>query len=200
MPSKVLILLAHPALQRSRVNRALVRAVTELQGVTLHDLYETYPDFMIDVEHEQSLLLDHDIIVFQHPFYWYSAPALVKEWLDLVLEHGFAYGREGTALRGKAMMSAISTGGGEDAYHEAGMNRYSITELLRPFEQTARLCGMEWLPHFAVHGTHSMDIGSIQSGADDYRILVTALTDRMSRDAQRAMNEAQIIPLRPAEA
>lgn len=197
MPSKVLILLAHPALQRSRVNRALMRSVTGLPDVTLHDLYEVYPDFMIDVDHEQRLLLEHDVVVFQHPFYWYSAPALMKEWLDLVLEHGFAYGRDGTALRGKAMMSAISTGGGQDAYCEAGMNRFSIDELLRPFEQTARLCGMDWLPPFCVHGTHSMEVDTIQSGADAYRTLITGLTDGSPRDAARPVIEAQIIPLRP---
>ena len=64
-----------------------------MEGVRLHDLYEAYPDFLIDVEAEQALLLEHDVIVFQHPVYWYSSPAILKEWQDLVLEHGFAYGR-----------------------------------------------------------------------------------------------------------
>ena len=86
MPRRVLILYAHPMPRKSRANRALAEAVRGLEGVTFHDLYEAYPDFFIDVAREKALLVEHDVIVLQHPFYWYSAPALVKEWLDLVLE------------------------------------------------------------------------------------------------------------------
>src|SRR6185369_10018305 len=96
MPARVLVLFAHPAFQKSRVHRHLVPAARQVEGITFHDLYEAYPDFQLDVPHEQQLLLAHDVIVFQHPFYWYSCPALLKEWLDLVLEYGFAYGPNGT--------------------------------------------------------------------------------------------------------
>src|SRR4051794_28113090 len=98
---KVLVLFAHPALERSRVNRALLRAVTECPGVTFRDLYEEYRDLHIDVRREQALLLAHDAYLFQHPFYWYSTPAILKEWQDLVLEHNWAYGKEGKHLVGK---------------------------------------------------------------------------------------------------
>ena len=101
---KLLIVFAHPALERSRVNRRLVEAIGDLEGVAVHDLYEAYPEFDIDVRREQELLAAHDVIVLQHPFYWYSAPAILKEWQDLVLEHGWAYGRNGTALRGKSCL------------------------------------------------------------------------------------------------
>ena len=66
-----------------------------LRGVTFHDLYELYPDFDVQVEQEQELLISHDMIILQHPFYWYSCPPLLKQWIDLVLEHGWAYGKEG---------------------------------------------------------------------------------------------------------
>jgi glutathione-regulated potassium-efflux system ancillary protein KefG len=183
MPSEVLILFAHPAPQRSRVNRALRRAVADLTGVTFHDLYGAYPDFMIDVAHEQALLRAHDVIILQHPFYWYSAPAILKEWQDLVLQHGFAYGVEGTALAGKALMSAITTGGRENSYGRAGMNRFAMDDLLRPFEQTAQLCGMRWLPPFIVHGTHVIEDAAIASCAESYRELIGALRDRRALDA-----------------
>ena len=83
---RILVQLAHPVLERSRVNRRLLAAIRALDGVTINDLYEAYPTLAIDVEREQELLLTHDVIVFQHPFYWYSAPAIIKEWQDLVLE------------------------------------------------------------------------------------------------------------------
>jgi len=92
---KILILFAHPAMQKSRVNKRLIEPLSNVEGVTFHDLYDSYPDLYIDVEREKSLLLENDIIIFHHPFYWYSSPAIIKEWQDLVLEFGFAYGPGG---------------------------------------------------------------------------------------------------------
>jgi len=174
---RILVLFAHPALEKSRVNRELVRAVGDLPGVTVHDLYEAYPEYDIDVAREQELLLAHDVIVFQHPFFWYSTPAILKEWLDLVLEHRWAYGRGGTALHGKRLLSAITTGGREVAYSREGHNRFTIREMLVPIEQTARLCGMDYLPPFVVHGTHGMAADEIARHAADWRRTVAALRD-----------------------
>ncbi|UJR84702.1 NAD(P)H-dependent oxidoreductase [Sandaracinus amylolyticus] len=151
-PRRVLVVFAHPALERSRVNRRLFDAARQVEGITTHDLYETYPSFAIDVHREQALLLEHDVIVLQHPFYWYSAPAIVKEWLDVVLEHGWAYGVGGDALRGKLLMNATTTGGAEAAYHPEGRNRFTMRHLLSPFDQSAHLCGMRYLAPFVVHG------------------------------------------------
>ena len=150
---RVLILFAHPVLERSRVNRRLLDAVRALDGVTVRDLYELYPMLDIDVKAEQTALLAADVIVFQHPFYWYSCPAILKEWQDLVLEHGWAYGKAGTQLRGKITLNAISTGGPEAAYQQGGYNRFTVRELLAPWDQTAHLCGMRFLAPFAVHGS-----------------------------------------------
>lgn len=175
---RILILFAHPALQRSSVNARLVRAVRDLPGVTVNDLYERYPDFMIDVPAEQALLEEHDIIVFQHPFYWYSSPAMLKEWQDLVLEYGFAYGEGGTALRGKLGFSAISAGGSRNAYRRGGHNHFEIAELLTPFEQTFRLCHMEYLPPFVIHGTHGLKSeANVLPLAQDYVRLIEAFAE-----------------------
>jgi glutathione-regulated potassium-efflux system ancillary protein KefG len=167
--ARVLVLFAHPAFQKSRIHRHLVPAARATEGVTFHDLYEAYPDFQIDVAREQALLRAHDAIVFQHPFYWYSCPALLKEWLDLVLEFGFAYGTGGTALHGKTLASALTTGGPAEAYARTGSNRFTMAELLAPFEQTAHLCGMTWHPPFVVHGTVRLtDPAALAAHAADY--------------------------------
>jgi len=173
--AKVLILFAHPALEKSRVHAAMVKAVKGLPGVTFHDLYERYPDFDIDVKKEQEILLAHGIIIWQHPFYWYSAPALVKQWMDLVLEHNWAYGSAGRALAGKKIFNAISCGGGREAYSPAGKNRFTIPQLLFPFDQTAFLCRMQYLPPFVVFGTHRLQAPEIEGHAARYRSLVQAL-------------------------
>ncbi|MGB5809107.1 MAG: NAD(P)H-dependent oxidoreductase [Polyangiales bacterium] len=166
---RILILFAHPALERSRVNRVLADEIAGLESITFHDLYEAYPDFDIDIKREQALLLDHDIIVFQHPLYWYSTPALIKQWEDLVLQHGWAYGTRGTALYGKKVMSAITAGGGEDAYQHEGFHRATIDELLLPIRKTANLCGMEYLPPFVVYGALGMATDDARHKAHEYR-------------------------------
>jgi glutathione-regulated potassium-efflux system ancillary protein KefG len=175
---RVLVLFAHPAFEKSRVNRRLLDAIRDLDGVTLHDLYETYPDFQIDVAAEQQRLLAHDVIVLQHPFYWYSAPSLVKEYLDLVLEHGFAYGATGRALEGKVMVNATTTGGPEAAYQTGGRNRFTMRQLLAPFDQTAVLCRMTYLAPFVVPGTHRLDTSEAMQPAERlYRQLISGLRD-----------------------
>ena len=178
MASRVLILFAHPALEKSRVNRRLVAAVQNLENVTVNDLYEEYPDFYIDVKREQELLLSHDVVVFQHPFYWYSCPALLKQWEDLVLQYGFAYGTQGTKLAGKWVLTAITAGGAESAYGREGYNFFTIRELLIPFEQTVRLCGMIYLPPFVVSGTLRLTSETeIAKYAKLYREAVEGLRD-----------------------
>lgn len=185
LPRSVLVLFAHPAFEKSRVNRVLAEGLEGVTGITFHDLYEAYPDFGIDVKREQALLSDHDAIVFQHPMFWYSTPAILKEWQDLVLEHGWAYGSEGTALVGKLWLSVVTTGGRETAYSADGYNRFTVRELLRPLEQTAVLCGMRFLPPFIVHGTHGMAPSSMEAHARDYRRVLSALRDG-ALDLERA--------------
>lgn len=187
-PTRILVLFAHPALQKSRVNRVLLEEIQDIPHVTIHDLYDAYPDFGINVPREQALLLDHDVVVFHHPFLWYSTPAILKEWQDLVLQHGWAYGRAGTALRGKQMMSVITTGGRESAYQPGGHNRFTIRQFLAPLEQTARLCGMEFLPPFVAHGTHRMTPEEMKAHGQDLRRLLEGLRDgRADLDTAREL-------------
>ena len=177
MKYKILILFAHPAAHKSRINKALIRNIENIEGITIQNLYNRYPDFYINVKHEQQLLLDHDIIVWHHPFYWYSAPAIIKEWFDLVLEHGFAYGRKGKALAGKRAFSAITAGGSRMAYSADGHNNFTISQFLSPFAQSAHLCKMYYLPPYVVHGTHLLSDNDLQDQADQYKELLISLRD-----------------------
>ena len=174
----ILIVFGHPAFRRSKINAALRRAVENLEGITFHDLYASYPDFLIDVPHEQRLCENHDVIVFQHPFYWYSTPAIIKEWFDLVLEHAWAYGSTGDALAGKITFQALTAGGDRTNYRADGLNLFTIRELTTPFRATANLCGMDWLPPFGVLGIHQglADKERIRH-AENYRRTLIALRD-----------------------
>lgn len=152
--TKTLVLFAHPALHRSNVNVALADQAQQTDSVTFRDLYRHYPDFLIDKNIEQELLLRHDHIIFQHPLYWYSTPAILKEWLDIVLEAGFAYGEGGDKLHGKTWAHALSAGGSENAYSPGGTNRFTIQQFLTPLEQSAILCGMNFVAPFIVYDAH----------------------------------------------
>ncbi len=168
-PPNVLVLSAHPDLRHSRVNRRMVEAANGLAHVTVRDLYALYPDHLIDVEAEQALAQAADLIVWQHPTHWYSMPPLMKLWLDEVLTLGWAYGPGGTVLHGKDLWLVTSTGGPEDAYRPTGYNRYFFDAFLPPYEQTATLCGMRFLPPLVLHGAHALNEAELAEHADLYR-------------------------------
>jgi len=152
---KVLILYAHPSQLRSEINQPLFDAASKIEGVTAVDLYGEYPTFNINIVKEQQRLLAHDVIIFQFPLFWYSTPAILKEWQDLVLEYGFAYGHGANALKDKVFLCALSAGGKADAYQTEGYLHFTIKELLRPLEQMATLSSMTYLAPFALFGARS---------------------------------------------
>ncbi|MEM6706346.1 MAG: NAD(P)H-dependent oxidoreductase [Acidobacteriota bacterium] len=176
--ARLLAYYAHPGHRHSQANRAMVEAARGVEGLTFVDLYADYPRFDIDVDREQQRLLEHDVIVFQFPLFWYSTPALIKEWQDLVLEHGFAYGAGGDRLAGKRVQLAVTAAGSTEAYSEQGYQHYPIRTFLTPFEQTARLCQMEFSAPYVLYGSlHAPGDGRLAAHAEGYRKLLEALRD-----------------------
>jgi glutathione-regulated potassium-efflux system ancillary protein KefF len=150
----IVVIAAHPHLQHSHVTRAMIGAAARAPDVALRELYARYPDYLVDVQAEQAALAAARLVVWLHPIQWYSMPPLAKLWLDEVFEFGWAYGPRGDALRGKDLWLVTSTGGTEAAYHPAGHNRHFFDDFLIPYEQTAALTGMRWLPPLVLHGAH----------------------------------------------
>jgi glutathione-regulated potassium-efflux system ancillary protein KefG len=149
---KILILFFHPRYEDSHANRMLAESAASVEGVSFRDMYEIYPDFNIDVAVEKQVVTEHDIIVWQHPFFWYSCPPLMKQWIDLVLEYGWAYGKGGDKLAGKQVLQVITSAGTFEVYQPEGRNRFTYRTLLSPFDQTVHLCKMHYLPPFIVPG------------------------------------------------
>jgi glutathione-regulated potassium-efflux system ancillary protein KefG len=168
----ILILFAHPLFEKSQINKILVENLPISSSITFHDLYEEYPEFDVDIQKEQALLLQHDIIIWHHPLYWYSCPPLLKQWIDLVLEYGWAYGKSGNALKDKIIFQTITTGGSQENYCAEGKDRYTIPELLEPFNQTAMVCKMNYLPPFVIHGTHNMSETEAKQMSELYNSLL----------------------------
>ena len=176
--AKPIVFYAHPGHKYSHVNRYMARAAAAADGVTYVDLYRDYPRFDIDITIEQQRLLDHDVIVFQFPLFWYSTPSIIKEWQDLVLEHGFAYGHDGDRLEGKRMMLAVSGAGPRDAYTDEGYQHFPIRTFLTPLEQTARLCKMQFLAPYVLYGAlRAPDEGLVEPHVNGYRQLLEAVRD-----------------------
>lgn len=175
---KVLVLYAHPSQHWSEVNTPLFAAAQKIDGVTAIDLYADYPSFDIDVEREQRRLLEHDVVIFQFPLYWYSTPSILKEWQDLVLEYGFAYGEQANALQGKPFLCVLTAGGKEEAYQTDGYNRLTIREFLRPIERMAEVTGMQYLPPFAMFGARTAkEEKRVELYVRQYRQLLNALVE-----------------------
>ncbi len=175
--AKLIIYYAHPGVQYSRVNTALNLAASAIHDITFVDLYAEYPRFNINVDREQHRLLQHDVIIFQHPLFWYSTPALIKEWTDLVLQYGFAYGEGGDRLSGKIMMNVISAGGPEEAYSPGGYQGYPLRTFLTPLERTAHLCQMKYSAPFVLYSALKAEKGEISNHSKSYAQLLGSIRD-----------------------
>lgn len=167
--NNIALIYAHPHSRRSSANRRLLEAAATVPSVTIRDLYEHYPDFNIDAQAEQRAIQAADLLVLQYPTHWYSLPPLLKLWIDTVLEYGWAYGPEGTALTGKHLWCVTTTGGLRDSYSVEGIHGHVYEDFLLPLMQTARLCGMSWLPPWILHGVPHLDTDALLTWSTHYR-------------------------------
>jgi glutathione-regulated potassium-efflux system ancillary protein KefF len=168
----ILVLYAHPAPHRSPVNRRLAEAARATPGVVVQDLYNTNPDFDIDAVHERELAAAASLLVFLHPIRWYGMPSLLKEWMDVVMVPGWAYGAPDSAhkgaLEGKGYWLVATTGSGEEAYRPGGLHGRPFADFLAPFEQTAALCGMNWIEPLVMHGAARADEAAVEAHVAEF--------------------------------
>ena len=176
--ARLIVYYAHPGHRQSHANRTMVKWAKRVDNITFVDLYATYPRFDIDIDREQRRLLEHDVVLLQFPMFWYSTPSLMKEWIDLVFEHGFAYGKGGDKLTDKRLMLAVTAAGPVEAYSSDGYQRYPIRTFLAPLEQTAALCHMVFPPPYVLFGSlRAVSDGRIEPHAAGYQRLLMAIRD-----------------------
>jgi len=161
----IAVIHAHPYPRRSRACAALTEAIRDVPGVEVRMLYELYPDFNVDAAAERSALERARLVVWLHPLYWYTTPALLKLWFEQVLTKGWAYGDKGTALAGKDCLWVTTTGGDEQAFGAGGRHGHEFAAFAPVVEQTARFCGMRWLEPFAVYGAHIISDDELRTAA-----------------------------------
>lgn len=140
---RTLIIISHPTMEES-LNQQFFKEASSGLSVTWHHLESSYPDGKIDVKAELQLLAQHDRIIFQFPFYWYSSPAHLKIWQDNVLEQA------AHVLEGKELGIVLTTGVAEKEYQAGGKEEYTISEFLRPYQRIANKFHMTYLPPFVL--------------------------------------------------
>ncbi|HEY8926173.1 MAG TPA: NAD(P)H-dependent oxidoreductase [Polyangia bacterium] len=180
MARSVSVIYSHPYPNRSRAGRALLEGLRDLPSgevsLNVRSLYALYPDFDIDVAAEQQALLGADVVIWQGPFYWYGVPALMSLWFEKVLAHGWAYGDDAHAVRGKTVLWVATTGGPESSYRPGAMHGHPLQAFVPAISQTARFCGMQWVdPPLVVHGAHRISTEHLREAAAGYRARVLAL-------------------------
>jgi glutathione-regulated potassium-efflux system ancillary protein KefF len=165
----ILVIHAHPYPRSSRATAALLGAVRGMPTLEVRSLYDLYPDFDVDVNAERAALERAQLVVWMHPIYWYTVPALLKQWFEVVLAKGWAYGEGGTALQGKECLWAATTGADEAAYTEQGKHAHAFEAFTPVVRQTARFCGMRWLEPFVLHGGHVVSEAQLNAAAQRLR-------------------------------
>lgn len=195
MDKKTLLILSHPNLKESKFNKALIEGVKDLQNLNIRHLEELYGSDIkaFDIKKEQELLLEHDRIVFQFPWYWYSSPAMIKAYQDEVFTYGFAYGSSGDKLKDKEFKIVTTIGAPDYAYQEGGWNKKSMNELLSPFQAMTNLTGMIYTRAFKVHGVGAMGDKQLKEKIKEYKKeLLDQSWDNGLSKYLRAMDENSI--------
>ncbi|WP_434700120.1 glutathione-regulated potassium-efflux system oxidoreductase KefF [Pseudomonas sp. D1-1] len=162
----ILIVYAHPYPDQSRVNQQMLKRAGANPDVVIRSLYDLYPGFDIDVEAEQRAVEQAQLVVLQHPMYWYSMPPLLKLWIDKVFTHGWAYGKGATALNGKSLLWAVTTGGEHDHFQMGAYPGFAV--LAQPLQATALYCHMRWLEPLVVHGAFAGDAEAQREQIEHY--------------------------------
>lgn len=151
---KTLVVVTHPDIENSIINKRWIEELSKYPDrFVVHQLHKVYPDEKIDVDAEQKLIEQYDKVVFQFPVYWFSSPAFLKKWLDEVLIYGWAYGSKSDyKVAGKKVALAMSVGLDEYEYAPSEKYRYTLKQLLRPFELTFEYIKADYQPFFAYYG------------------------------------------------
>lgn len=162
MMRKTLMILAHPKIEGSIGNKIISSSVAKEKNTEIRHLDKLYPDFKIDIKAEQEALLNADTIIFQYPLFWYSTPAILKEWIDQVIQYGFAFGKDSYNLEGKKMIVSFTIGSPVKDYPNEVIQKITF-----PFQGLASYCKMNYAGELFCN-----DINGYSEGAKENAIQV----------------------------
>ncbi|QOQ77927.1 NAD(P)H-dependent oxidoreductase [Pseudomonas poae] len=105
-----------------------------------------------DIQAELDKLLWADLLILNFPIFWFSAPAMLKGWIDRVLVSGVCYGGkrfyDQGGLAGKRALVTVTLGGREHMFGEGAIHG-PLEDMLRPILRgTLAYVGYEVLAPF----------------------------------------------------
>lgn len=157
----VLVIYSHTYHSQSYAGKAILEVLEAQPGITVRKLEELYPDNRpIDVAAEQAALVAADVIVFQHPLFWFATPALMKRYMDEVFQYGFAYGADSFKLAGKKFVHSYTTGAAAEVY-TGGLHQNAEAALIA----TAAFCRMEYAGAFPLYGQLALENPNVAAEA-----------------------------------
>ncbi len=175
--SNILFIAGNPHVDTSAFIAAIQPAV-QARGVEWIALIDETTNGHFDVPGFQARMTQASTIILHFPLYWYSPPALVKQWLDSILTSGWAFPAATSKLRGKTLTLSVTTGSPLSTFQPEGSNGSTLEELLLPLERTAAYCGMNWGGIVATQwNTASSDEATLSASAKEH---LEALVTRLS--------------------
>jgi NAD(P)H dehydrogenase (quinone) len=88
-----------------------------------------------DIQQELDKLLWADLLILNFPIFWFSAPAMLKGWIDRVLVSGVCYGGkrfyDQGGLSGKKALVSVTLGGREHMFGDGAIHG-PLEDMLRP--------------------------------------------------------------------
>ncbi len=141
----VLFVAGHPDMQKSVAASIIADEVEKnVENVEVLRLGNEYPTYTIDVEKERERVLRADVIVFHYPIWWYSGPAIFKNWQEQVFTFGFAHDAKGGMLNGRTMILSMTSGAPASDYQLGGRMNYPMDVFQLPIYQMGELCGLDF--------------------------------------------------------
>lgn len=164
---KTLVIYSHSYQAQSVAGKTILEVLKRETDYEIRNLEELYPNGVIDIAAEQQALLEADIIVLQHPLFWYSVPAMMKRWQDEVFSFGFAYGIEGieggSRLRGKKLVHAFTAAASSKDFSEEMLQ--ASTGALR---MSCAFCSLTYAGCIYTLGALSITNPNIQRDAEEH--------------------------------
>ncbi|WP_025728124.1 NAD(P)H-dependent oxidoreductase [Atopobacter phocae] len=138
---RTLIIVTHPSYTSSTTQHFFKESTAGLEQVTWHVLdQQIKADGHFDVTAEQQLVATHDRIIFQFPLYWYSAPFLLKQWIDEVIDWNLK------KKSSKELGLVVTLGVKASHFQSGGREGFTLSELYRPFHALAQTLHWTFLP------------------------------------------------------
>ena len=167
----------------------LVDAIRDLDGVTVHDLYEAYPTSTSTCSASSSCCSSTTSSSSSTRSTGTARPRSSRSGRTSCSSTAGPTAPGGTrAARQDHAATRSPPAAPSRRTSKGGYNRFTMRELLAPCDQTAHLCGMRFLAPFVVHAAPPLGRRrTSRRGRASYRRLIEALRDgRLDLESRRA--------------